>query len=329
MNKCRKAFMALLCFTVLIISACKSVPEENASMLQENENKAEESSKILDEKVSAEGQELEADLDSLLGLLDKSRNEAVESGASSMYPELFNQSDQLYAKVKEGSVTDEESLKKLEKSYRTLSLLSKASKSKVTIDDNNFAFYDQKSYDEGVTSLSKALEIKDIFDDELYSLSETAFNDFEKVLDSAYRTLSKEERIKAFNAKKASDEVKAYVAKKDDYNKGVEKFRSGDSKYVTKDVRGAYYEYKESKEIFLSLYAQIAEARQKAQLAIDAAKKRVAESEVTALEADKTSPVQGDNPEGFEAEDAKLLEDDDFSSNEQSSVEFADDINIE
>ena len=271
-----------------------------------------------------------ADELSLMEKVDKSRSDALAEGADGYFSSLFNSAEDLYAKAKSGNVTDEKSLKKLEEIYGSLALLAKAQKCKERIDENDFSSCDRKSYDEGCSSLEQAKALKDASDASLAGLSKTAFDDFTKVLDAAYRGLCKDERIAAFNAKKNADSVKAYISRKTEYDKGVELFKKGDSRFVTKDAESAYFAYRDSKELFQKLYSEIYEARAKAQSAVDAAKKRVAESEVTAEEADKTSPVIGEEEaEGFESEDAKLLEEDDFSSNESSAVELEEDIDME
>ena len=69
------------------------------------------------------------------------------------------------------------------------------------------------------------------------------------------------------------------------------------------------------------MYEEISVARAEALKKIQDAKKRVEESESVAKTADKEAPLGNQPVKGIEAEDAKLLEDDDFSYTENTEIE--------
>jgi len=323
MKRSKKIAIFFSSVLVFLFASCKSTPKEEVTPVEEV---IVEEIEVTEPEVEVE--EISVDL-SLLDKVNKSREAALAAGADSLYSQLFTQADELLEKIKVDGSNDQDSLKKLDSLYKALELLSQASKLKNKIDDNDFSSYDLTSYDEGCEILDQVSVLDSIDGIDLTKSAQKAFDDFTKVLDVAFKSLCKEERMAAFNEKKNADSVKAYISKKAEYDNGVKKFQSGDSKYVTKDIEGAYFEYKGSKEIFSQLYTQISAARAKAQSAVDSAKQRVAESEQTAVQADIAAPLALEEAAGFEDEDAKLLEEDDFSSNDNSEVELAEDLDEE
>ncbi|MBQ5997914.1 MAG: hypothetical protein IJL70_00400, partial [Treponema sp.] len=72
--------------------------------------------------------------------------------------------------------------------------------------------------------------------------------------------------------------------------------------------------------------------RAEAQKAIDEAKEKVLSSENYAVNADHEKPLEGENIEGIEAEDAVLLEADNYESSEALEAEIPaaiDDVEVE
>ena len=156
--------------------------------------------------------------------------------------------------------------------------------------------------------------------------AQTAGAYFDAVLNDAFRALAKDARKKAVASKKNADSVKAAVSRKTDYDKAVKFVTDGDSMFVTGGAEKAVDSYNQAAASFEKLYNDISEKRAQAQAAIDAAKKRVAESEQTAEQADETVPLGDEKVEGIEDEDTQLLESDDFSRQENAVVELNDDI---
>ena len=81
--------------------------------------------------------------------------------------------------------------------------------------------------------------------------------------------------------------------------------------------------YKTAKETYSALYEEIKEKRAAAQALIDAAKQKVADSENYAKEADSIAPLEG-VVAGIEAEDAVLLEEDNFANPEDAVINVED-----
>ncbi len=269
-----------------------------------------------------------ADNEALWAAIQAARKAAIEAGAAEANPVAWAAAEADYEVQKKimeagGSSSDMSAvLRDLNYRYQGLTALANAQKEKAFVDENEWASYNRASYDNGskrVTDLTDPLKTfesgKAFFDTAV-----AAEKDFDTVINSAYRTIAKEERAKAFEAKKQADSVKAAVSRKVDYEQAVASFKSGDSHYVTGNLKGSIEDYIASRQAFETLFAEISEARAQALAAIEAARKRVSESEDVALAADKEAPLGNAQVEGIEAEDAKLLDDDDFAEAESAQA---------
>ena len=141
-----------------------------------------------------------------------------------------------------------------------------------------------------------------------------ASSQFKNVLHAGFKVKAKESRSNAFVAKKNADSVKAGVAAKEDYSKAVQEFRSGDSSYSMQNPEAAYNHYEESEKMFASIFKDVSAKREAASKAMEEAK---ANSEL---------PLTGENVQGIEAEDAKLLEDDNYSAPEDAVANISEEI---
>ena len=260
----------------------------------------------------------------LMQRIEAARQAAIDAGASSAAPTVWKATEAIYKTEKTAVENTKEDLSTvlndLLARYQGLENVAQAKELKEEIDDNNLASFRQTTYDAGskiLSTLTNPLSVVQSGSD-FNKQAATAEADFRLVLKTAYNSLAKDERLAAYRAKEQADSVKAYISRKDDYTHAVSLYRNGELRRAV-DPKAANDSYKSSKEEFLKLYEEISAARAKAQKDIDEAKKSVAQSESVAEQADKTAPL-GDEPvEGIEAEDAKLLEDDDFSNAEQAA----------
>ncbi len=326
MKKLKQAAVLLCALSAFVFFACKSTPEEQPAPVEE-----------VPEETPVEEKDYSASNKALFDTVESSRKAAIDSGADKNLQNAFSLTEAEYLSSKKALLDSENDLTKvlndLNLRYEALEQFSKAKNLKNRIDSLNFASYDQVSYDEGTNLLDEFsnADAKTLLDfgDNWKSNAKKANEDFEKVLDTGFRVLSKNERVLAFTAKKSADEVKASVSRKVDYDKAVADFSAGDSKYVTKNPEGALESYTKSKEAFEKLYNEIYEVRAKALAAVEEAKKRVALSETTAESADETAPLGSSEVEGIEAEDTQLLEEDDFTEAENSVVELGESLEEE
>lgn len=276
--------------------------------------------------------DLDADsYDKLLAQIDDARRLALEAGADKNSAYELSKVDDYYNNLKD----DEDALKlngaAIIERYNLLAAVAKAKEAKKEIDDNDFASYDQRDYDAGVSSLEKAQAAFDDLenlDSSAIAAATDANGKFQNVLIVAYKKLAKEERDLAYQAKKNADSVKAGVSQKERYQEAAEAFKLGDTLYAMQSPKKAYENYKSAKVEFTALYEEVSEKRAAAQAAIDEAKRKVEDAERYALEADRRNPITEDI-DGIEEEDAVLLEEDHYEDPEDAEVDIAPTIEAE
>lgn len=325
MKKLKKLALFVCAFSALSFFACKSTPEEEPAPVEEipQEEPVE---------VPEETQDFSESNKSLFESVENSRQSAIDSGADKNASEAFALTEAEYNAAKLSVENSTEDMSKLlgdlKNRYDSLNLFSQAKSLKDRIDELNFASYDQNSYNEASAILEELSDPKSLvaFGSTWNSNAQKAKAGFEKVLDTGFRAVARDERTQAFRAKRNADEVKASVSRKADYDKAVAQFSAGDSKYVTKDPEGSIESYRTAKDEFTRLYEEISKLREKAATAVEEARKRVAESESVAQVADEEVPLIDENVEGIEDENAQLLEEDDFSDAENSIVELDENI---
>ena len=326
----KKVILSLLSIsTVLFFISCgsKPEPEEPVKEAPVVEQPAEETPEPVAEE-SEEPVDEEAELAALLEKIENARAAAIEAGAEDAAPDLLKKVDEYLEQCKANG-TLKENADDIIARYELIANLVKARDAKNEIDENDFAQYDQKDYDEAEDSLSKVLDAldaegalgKDVFD-----AAQKAYSGYNTVLIITYKKLAKDEREAAFAAKKDADSVKAGVSQKERYQAAAENFKNADSLYAMQNAKKARELYISAKNEFNSLFKEVSARRAAAQAAIDEAKKRVQESEEFAVQADEESPITDENVDGIEAEDAVLLEEDAYEAPEEAEIEIAEDI---
>ena len=263
--------------------------------------------------------------------IDDARKKALENQADEWAPDELAAIDELYEKIKaksdNGDDVSAESLD-LANRYAALSAYIDALKAKEIIDDTNLFSLAQSVYDEGEQALEEYAErVEDPNSTGKAQLDKAtkASASYNSVLIVIYTKDAKDERTDAFVAKKNADSVKAAVAQKAKYDEGVEYFKKGDSLYSMQSFEKAYESYKSSKEIFNTLYNEIADKRAAVLKAIEEAKRKVEETADFAEQADRQVPLR-EKIDGIEDEDAVLLEEDDYDDPEDAEVDLPEDI---
>ncbi|MFA6937211.1 MAG: hypothetical protein WCQ67_03165 [Treponema sp.] len=324
---CKKITLLVFILAAFVFASCKSTPKEETPAQTEEPAKQEE----VKEEPKEEPVKSTDYSDANKALLEKvtaARESAISAGAENANPDGYKTAEVEYKAEQSAceSSTDDLSiaLNDLIARYNAIASYADAKSKKARIDSLGFASYGQQDYDEASTILDELSDAKSNINTgkNLYEKASSADAKFTNVLTAGFKAQSKAERTEAFKAKKQADSVKASVSRKADYDKGVEQFRSGDQKYVTGNAEESVDCYKNSREIFTTLYNEISDARAKAQAAIDAAKAKVEASNAVAEQADSAAPLGDTKVEGIEDENAKLLQDDDFSSTENTDVEL-------
>ncbi len=264
----------------------------------------------------------------LFDQVEKSRKEAIEAGAPHALPDRFSAAEADYNNKKtivdnQEKVDISSSLRDLNNNYKAMAAIARAQEKKKIIDDEGLSSYSMSNYTRGTSLLDEVTTSKadNLSSRQLYTKASDAEKAFDNVLLSAYRAQAEKERQAAYAAKRKAESVKAQVSRKDQYVTGVDQYRAGYSKFSAGNPKDSMQSFKDSKETFTNLYEEISVARAEALKKIQDAKKRVEESESVAKTADKEAPLGNQPVKGIEAEDAKLLEDDDFSYTENTEIE--------
>ncbi len=322
-------FTLLTISTVVFFISCgsKPVPEETEPEAPVVEQPQEETP-VEEEAEQEEPVDEEAELAALLEKIDSARAAAIEAGAEDAAPDLLKKVDEYLEKCKADGTLKANAADIIAR-YELLSNLVKAQQAKKEIDDNDFAQYDQKDYDDAEAALAGvlgALDADSDLDGSIFDAAQKAYSGYNTVLIITYKKLAKDERELAFAAKKDADSVKAGVSQKERYQAAADDFKNADSLYAMQAAKKAREKYIAAKNEFSALYKEVSARRAAAQAAIDEAKKRVQESEAFAEKADEEAPLTDENVDGIEAEDAVLLEEDNYEAPEEAEIDIAEDI---
>lgn len=321
----KKVLLVLLSlFTVLFFISCGSKPAEEGT--EPEAPNVEETSENIEDVIS----DL-TDVDSyaqMFAKINDARKDAIEAGAERNCPDQMNKLDYLLSGLKDSEDKNSAAQSIIDR-YKLLANYSRAKDAKKEIDDNDYASFAQNNYNRGVSELEKVDAAfgaeSDDFDKTVFVSAENALKEFNTVINVAFKKIAKEDREAAMAAKKNADSVKAGVARKAEYKEAADLIQTGDSLYAMQNAKKASEKYKDATGKFTYLYEDVAAKRAAAQAAIDEAKKRVAESEKFAEEADVKAPIK-EKVEGIEDEDAVLLEADNYEDPEAAEADIAEDI---
>ncbi len=326
------SIILLSIFTLLFFISCGSKPAaEDETPEAPSASEVTEAVEDLSENIADEGLSEAAKLAALMEQINDARQSAIDAGADKNCPDQMNKLDYLLAGLKDSDDPDA-AAKSIIDRYNLLANYSTAVETKKEIDDNGYDSYAKNDYNRGVGNLEKVEAAfnaeSDDFDKSVFVNAENAVKDFNTVINVAYKKIAKEERENAMEAKRNADSVKAGVARKAEYKEATDLITSGDSLYAMQNAKKAAEKYKSAAEQLNYLYKDVSEKRAAAQAAIDEAKKRVAESEKFAEEADVKAPIT-EQVEGIEDEDAVLLEADDYEDPEEAEADIAEELEDE
>ena len=293
-----------------------------------------------DSKIDDAAQKVEHEMNSdnsgeisALEAAENARNAAIAAGADKSEKARFAATDAIYQQLKlqaESGADVSVGLKDAENRFRALAAYAEAKKAKQRIDENGYAGYDRRSYDKGCEALN---DLDNLFGSDtnltgeaMRAKADEANGSFKNVIIAAFKKFARDERTEAFKAKRDADGVMAAVAAKTEYAEAVNAFRSGDANYSQQNPEAAYNYYKNAKSAFSAVFASVSEKREAAQKAMSEAKKKVEESNNYAVRADREVPLSGDNVEGIESADAKLLEDDSYADPSAQEASIPEDI---
>ena len=320
------SIILLSIFTLLFFISCGSKPAAEDETPEAPE--VTEAVEDLSENIADEGLSEAAKLAQLMEQINDARQAAIDAGADKNCPDQMSKLDYLLAGLKDSDNPDA-AAKSIIDRYNLLANYSTAVETKKEIDENGYDSYAKNDYNRGVGNLEKVEAAfnsnSDDFDKSVFVNAENAVKDFNTVINVAYKKIAKEERENAMEAKRNADSVKAGVARKAEYKEATDLITSGDSLYAMQNAKKAAEKYKDATGKLTYLYKDVSEKRAAAQAAIEEAKKRVAESEKFAEEADVKAPIT-EKVEGIEDEDTVLLEADDYEDPEAAEADIAEEL---
>lgn len=263
----------------------------------------------------------------LMAELEESRKSAIDAGAEAVNNTAFMVAEAEYELTKTAAeqtdvdITD--AATDLKARYLALELYAKAKAKKDLIDKNDWSSYDKTDYDVATDNLKEFTGLTAVITSttsgkELLTKARDADSRYNLVLAKAYKSLALDAREEAKSAKALADSVKASVSRKAEYNAAVGEFQRGDNNYSSGNCELSIKNYNAAKEGFETLYNEVSAARAQALQAIEAAKASADASGTAAVVADKVAPLE-EGTAGIEDENAKLLDDDDFSQVEEAA----------
>lgn len=327
-----------LCAAMLVFSlvSCgsKPEPEKKAEPVAPVVEEAEEPAPVVEETVEEpEAVEPEViDNTETYNMLDTLRDEAINSGADKYAQEELASFDAYYNEMKARAENGEDisaDVAELKKMYEALASYAKAKELQAKIEELGLDEYVPRDYAIAVAVMDE-IDDSELSSDEFLAKAKEAYSKFNTAYIQGYKLLAKDAREDAFEAKRQADSVKAGVARKARYNEAVELFKRADAIYAMQNAEKATDYYFDAEDIFLELYETLYEQRAKVQAAIDAAKKKVEESERIAEQADLSNPISSTDADLVEDEDTVLLEEDDYSDDIEADIpEDIDDVYVE
>jgi hypothetical protein len=231
------------------------------------------------------------------------RSLSLKADAEARSPERLEAGDSAFADAERlaGAKKPEEAISSYEAARLCYELAYKRSAAgalKDEIEEKDFAKWDSGNYqtasnkyeaEEGLWASGKAEDRAQGAD----ALDEAILR-FNLVIQKGKETVAVNSKDGAESSKARSDDIKAYVSAKDDYEAAEAALRDADSRFTQKEYEDAASGYDEALAAYEKAYEIAAEKRAKAEEAMRTAGEATAESERKAVEADPV--VNGTTP---------------------------------
>ncbi len=233
--------------------------------------------------------------------MKKERDAAIAAGARKFYPEQFNLAEQaeknalgLYeANDIDGSYNAAQ-LALLR--YRALQRAMEALSLKRTIDENDFAQYDNESYELAGSRFNDAVAAYGSEDAVALEAIESSVLLYRKVVNAGYKVLCADLREKVLNIRELCDSIKASRSMSAAYSDANGTLARADAFGKADEWESAYNTYSDAAVLFADVLQKATLKKNAADAAIEAAKARQEYSTELAKKADEIAPL----PEGAE-----------------------------
>ena len=225
-------------------------------------------------------------------MLAEVREEAVEAGAQALVPDRFAQVDALTASAKKkyesgdfaGSVKEG---REARDRYLVLQTLAQARAKQESSDEYDFFSLDEENY---ILAANAGNNSVDLFDEgkltEAQAEADKALELFNQVYKNGWYIVVDEKASVARDWKAASDDIKASVAVRSDYAAAEQVYNNAHVALRAENYSEAMKLFEQSGELYMIAHDNALEKRHRAEEALLAAEKKLAESEEKAQNAD-------------------------------------------
>ena len=226
------------------------------------------------------------------GRMLEARAMAINSGIVDLSPERFIIAEE-YAVAAEAAWENEDYVVTIEAAqtalphYLALGTAAEAYAVRMEIEDRGFGFFDQAALDAADDNAEVAVYQYDNGEiDAALDNARKALAGYRVVERKAWQTLATQEGNTAAGARKAAVDVRAQIAVKPEFDKADAVYKQAQEYFRTEEFRNANDSYTQSVSMFHTVRELAEYKRQQAQSAINAAEKKLTESEHTAEEAE-------------------------------------------
>jgi hypothetical protein len=225
-------------------------------------------------------------------VLAAAREAALNAGAGELVPDRLAQADALSASAQEkfqnGDLTGSvRTGKEARDRYRVLQTIAEAHARQEEADANDFFSRDPDNYMLAADAGNSAVELYDA--GEIAKAQDSADESlarFNQVVKNGWLTLVEEKAELAREWRDASQEVKANVAVRSDYDSAERVYNQAHVALRAEDYTGAAELFEQSGQLFMSAHNNAVEKRQRAEEALRQAEQKLQESEEKAQNAE-------------------------------------------
>ncbi|MBQ0167604.1 MAG: hypothetical protein KBT02_10915 [Treponema sp.] len=228
------------------------------------------------------------------------RNQVLETSAVQDYPEYLAKVDALadLARSRYQETGNLEALKAdadyVIAGYKALVEAALAEEAYAVICENGWEDRDPERFESGLAASEAFLALAEEDSDDMQAYLEhaaIAHACFQKIVDDTFKNNADAERNRYVDVKKKADAIKANVAAKTDYAAATKLLLDADGSASRGQWQKACGEYAAAADAMTAVYEAVSVKRNAAQEAMDKAKRKTAEVDELAVQADEVAPL--------------------------------------